>query len=53
MDNPDPGNNYKEIKWNEKKYLDKTLIKYQKKAHKNLAVIPTGKSPGIPSKKLA
>ena len=53
MTNPDPGTNYKEIKWNEKKYLDKTLIKYQNKTHNPLAVIPTNKAPGIPSKKLA
>ena len=53
MDNPDPGTNYKEIKWNEKKYLDKTLTKYRTKIHNPLAVIPINKAPGIPSKKLA
>jgi len=53
MDNPDPGTHYKEIKWNEKKYLDRTLLKYSTKQHNPLAVIPVGKSPGIPSKKLA
>jgi len=41
MENPDPGAYYKEIKWNEKKDLDKTLIKYMNKQHKDLAVIPT------------
>jgi len=53
MDNPDPGTHYKETKWNEKKYLDKTLLKYQAKIHERQAVIPVAKAPSIPSKKLA
>ena len=29
LHNPDPGYNYKEKKWNDVTYLDKTLIKYR------------------------
>jgi len=34
-------------------HILKTIRKYTKKVHKDLAVIPTAKAPGIPSKKLA
>jgi hypothetical protein len=40
-------------KWNDLKYLDKTLLKYKNHEHKDLAVIPSAKAPSIPSKKLA
>ncbi len=53
LQTPDPGHNYKEVKWNDVTYLDKTLNKYKKHAHKNLAVIPNAIAPSIPSKKLA
>jgi hypothetical protein len=51
--NPDPGHNYKEIKWDKRTYLDQTRDKYGAQQHKDLAVIPTAKAPSIPSKKLA
>ncbi len=51
--NPDPGHNYKEIKWNDVTYLDKTINKYNAHQHKDLAVIPNAKAPSIPTKKLA
>jgi hypothetical protein len=53
FDNPDPGAHFKEIKWNEKKYLDKTLLKYKEKEHKDPKVIPAAKPASIPAKKLA
>ena len=40
LTNPDPGLHYKHPKWNDLKYLDKTLLKYKKKEHKDLKVIP-------------
>ena len=33
--------------------MDKTLLKYKTNQHKDLAVIPHGKAPSIPVKKLA
>ena len=50
---PDPGHYYSEKKWNDLKYLDKTIQKYKSKEHKDLAVVPHGKAPSIPTKKLA
>ena len=50
---PDPGHYYSEKKWNDLKYLDKTIQKYRSKEHKDLAVVPHGKAPSIPTKKLA
>jgi len=53
MNNPDPGHYYKPKKWNEIPNIEKTLLKYKAHEHKPLAVIPSSKAPGIPSKKLA
>jgi hypothetical protein len=37
---PDPGTHHVDPKWGELKDQDKTLLKYKKKVHKDLAVIP-------------
>mmetsp|Transcript_9990 Transcript_9990/g.15113 ORF Transcript_9990/g.15113 Transcript_9990/m.15113 type:complete len:199 (+) Transcript_9990:258-854(+) len=53
LTNPDPGQHHKAPKWNDLKYLDKTLLKYKSKEHKDLRVIPQSQAPSIPTKKLA
>jgi len=40
LTNPDPGYNHVAPKWNDLKYLDKTLLKYKSREHKDLKVIP-------------
>jgi len=50
---PDPGAYHKDKKWNERTNLDKTLLKYKKQEHADLAVIPNAHAPSIPTKKLA
>lgn len=50
---PDPGTHYIAHKWDELKDQDKTLLKYKKKMHKDLAVIPLPIANSIPAKKLA
>lgn len=50
---PDPGTHYMAKDWTELKDQDKTLLKYKKKQHKDLAVIPQAIANSIPAKKLA
>ena len=50
---PDPGHYYRAPKWNDLKYLDKTLLKYKSAEHKDHAVIPGTAAPSIPARKLA
>jgi hypothetical protein len=50
---PEPGVYYKDNYWGNPSNIDKTIQKYTKKMHSDLAVIPTAKAPGIPNKKLA
>ena len=53
LNDPDPGHYYNAPKWNDLKYLDKTLLKYKSAEHKEHAVIPGTAAPSIPARKLA
>lgn len=51
-DNPDPGYNFKEKRWDDPGYLQNTIKRYNKHVHKKQSLIPAQNPPSIPTKKV-